>query len=398
MMKERTAALSAVGLMLIAGCSGGGRSVGTSPSLPGGGQPGAAVSRGNATLQIMVSVAQQGPQASSRRTSGVRHTTSALRHPTWVSPYSAYVGLKVVPANGGPTYTTSFALSSCTGGYTASYEPYFNCGVSVPYGSNTFFVSMYDSSNNLLSTNLFANPAPQTVNPNGSPAANTISIYEQGVVSNIQQTTPVNCFSAGYQQALFLLFQDADGVPIFGPLANPITPNFTAYNGAGLGAIGLYAQYEGGSYTTYAVNNGFTLYDTSMYTPYFWVSGQEGAIQIARHGRKHTRVQQQRLHVHAVSIGLSRNRHVHRVGARGRQQLRSLQLCDSNVDPSSRTVPAGQRQLPTVDVCRLVHRSTTHAPYLVVAVTAKRSHLRRVRNGERKRAFVPIFPRIEPLR
>lgn len=76
------------------------------------------------------------------------------------------------------------------------------------------------------------------------------------------------------------MFSDADGTPIFGPLANPITPKFTAYNGAGLGAIAPYAVYLAGSYGTYPVNNA-TLYDTSIYFPYLWISGQEGAVNIA---------------------------------------------------------------------------------------------------------------------
>jgi hypothetical protein len=288
MKRERAAAFSAVGLMLIAGCSGGGRSAGTMSPLPaGGGSQGAASTpRGNATLQIMIppQTQMQGPQslrAAGRRTSGgIRYATSARRHPTWLSPFSAYANLTVVPASGGPTYQTSFALSSCTEGTNpATYESYYNCSVSVPYGSNFFYLSMYDLYNNLLSTNVYASPAAQTVNPNGSSATNTISIYEQGVVSRIDQESPVSCWAA-YPQAVFLDFKDADGTPIYGPLANPITPKFTAYDGTGLGAIAPYAVYLSGSYGTFAVNNQ-TLYDTSIYFPYLWISGQEGAVNVA---------------------------------------------------------------------------------------------------------------------
>ena len=290
MKRERTAALSAVGLMLIAGCSGG-RSVGSTPALPGagGGQGASTSAPHNATLQIMIPPVQQGPQSTQHRTSGVRSTSgtryanNARRHPTWISPFSAYGTLTAVPTNGGPKFSTSIAFSTCTVGVNyATYESYYNCGVSVPYGSNVFFLSIYDAYNNLLSTNQYANPAAQTVNPNGSPSTNTIAIYEQGVVTNINQESPVTCFSTGYAQAVYLTFNDADGTPIFGPLANPITPTFTAYNGAGLGAIAPYAVYLGGAYpySTFGVNNQ-TLYDTSMYFPYLWVSGQEGAVNVS---------------------------------------------------------------------------------------------------------------------
>jgi hypothetical protein len=278
MKRERAAAISAVGLMLIAGCSGG-RSVGTTaPSLPGvGQQPGTALVNGaRATLQIMLP--EKALQSAGRRGgASTRRSTSTLRHPAWVSPASYFVGLDVVPANGGPAYPTSFYLSTCSVG-TNAYGAYYNCALSVPYGSDVFYVSMYDASGYLLSTNQFASPTPQMVYPNGSPYTNYISVYEQGVLSTVEQASPVFCFAAGHPQAIPLYFVDADGYSILGPLANPLTPTFAAYDGAGFGAISLYANYNG----SYVSVNNQTLYDTTVYTsPYFWVSGREGAITIS---------------------------------------------------------------------------------------------------------------------
>jgi hypothetical protein len=178
-----------------------------------------------------------------------------------------------VYAGGSSIYSTYFPLTQCASAYGV-----YTCPTNLPYGTVTVYTNLYDSQGYLLSTNLYSHPSPDTIYPNGSPYSNNLYVQTAGVVSNLQFESPSNCFAAGSPQSIPLLMLDADGNTIVGPLANPITANFTAYNGAGLGAINIYAMYSG---SPVSVNN-VTVSDTSLYaSTYMFVSGAEGAIQIA---------------------------------------------------------------------------------------------------------------------
>ena len=203
----------------------------------------------------------------------LRSGASTRRRPAFVSPSTYYVALDEVYA-GTDIYSTYFALGQCT--YAASV---YSCPTNLVSGTLTLYTGLYDSSGYLLSTNYFANPSPVTIYPNGSPYSNYLSVTTQGVVSQLTSYDASNdCFAAGHQQSIPIYLQDYDGNTIVGPLANPITPNFTPYNGAGRGAVDIYAIYNGSPVSI----DGITIYDSSIYSsPYINVSGAEGAVTIA---------------------------------------------------------------------------------------------------------------------
>lgn len=270
-MKARVAALSSAGLMLIAGCSGGGHGGGS--SLPG--TPLAtstAIALANAA-KVTLSITIPPRQTQSFRRGQKFVPTAATRKPSYVSPSTYYVSLNAVSSGGTSMYSTYFTVAQC-----APYGSAYECTTNLPSGTFTLYTNLYDQQGYMLSTNMYSNPAPVTVYPNGSPYSNNLYVQTAGIISNLQTSTPTSCFAAGHQQSIPLYMLDADGNTIVGPLANPITPTFTAVNGAGLAAINIYAIYNGSPVT---VNN-VTVSDTSLYSsPYFFVSGSEGAINIA---------------------------------------------------------------------------------------------------------------------
>jgi len=274
MRKARSAALSAAGLMLIAGCSGGGRSGGN--ALPGPVASAQATGLANA-VKVTLSLTVPAKQALSfRRGSASVRPAGTSRRPTYVSPSTYYVALDAVYGSTN-LYSTYFTLAQCSpssGPYGVAYA----CPAYLPSGTFTLYSNLYDAQGYLLSTNLYSNPSPVTVYPNGSPYSNNLYVQTAGVLSSVQIETPGGCFAAGTQQSIPLLFLDADGNTIVGPLANPFTGDVTAYNGAGLGAISAYVIYAGAP----LVADSLTIYDTSIYaSPYIFVSGQEGAVNIA---------------------------------------------------------------------------------------------------------------------
>lgn len=263
--RARAAALSAAGLMLIAGCSGG-HSAGSLPAAgPNLGQTSQLTNGAAVTLSITVP-----PKSTQSNRRAAASQQYSKRKPSYVSPSTYYVALNVF-YGGASIYSTYFPLSQCTSSYGI-----YTCDTNLPYGTVTVYTNLYDQSGYLLSTNFYANPAATTIYPNGSSQPNNIYVTTQGVLSNIQEETAVDCFAAGYQQSIPLLFLDADGNQIVGPLANPITANVVAYNGAGKGAIDIYASYGGSSFSA----DGITLYDTALYSPYIYVSGLEGAVTV----------------------------------------------------------------------------------------------------------------------
>ncbi|GEM_PF-3004219 len=266
--RERTAALSAAGLMLIAGCSGG--HAGGS-SLPAPLATSTAVALANAA-RVTLSINVPPRQTQSLRRGQRFVPASTTRKPSYVSPSTQFVALNVY-AGGVSIYSTYFSLAQCTNLYGA-----YQCATNLPYGTVTVYTNLYDQYGYLLSTNMFSDPYPSTIYPNGSPYDNYIYVQTAGVIANLQFLSPSDCFAAGSSQSIPLYVLDADGNTIVGPVANPITPTFTAYDGAGLGAIGIYAIYNG---SPVSINN-VTVSDTSLYSsPYFFVSGSEGAVTVA---------------------------------------------------------------------------------------------------------------------
>lgn len=271
--RSRKAAFSAAGLMLIAGCAGGGGHALT-PSPSGGnsglGSPsGALTNPARVTLNISVPARQT---QMSRRGSSSYRPAAVRRVPSWVSPSTYFVGIQEM-YNGQQAFFTYFALSSCT-----PNAGVYACSTNLQAGTFAIYTNLYDQNLYLLSTNIYSNPPQTTIYPNGSAYSNNIYVTTAGVISNLQQAAPSFCFAAGPQQTIPLYVLDADGNTIVGPIANPVTSNFTAYNGAGFGAISLYVMYNG---SPLAANN-LALTDSSIYSsPYFFVSGQEGSIYIA---------------------------------------------------------------------------------------------------------------------
>jgi hypothetical protein len=266
--RERTAALSAAGLMLIAGCSGGHPG---GSSLPAPLATSTAVAMANAArVTLSINVPPRQTQSLGR---GQRFVpASTTRKPSYVSPSTQFVALNVY-AGGVSIYSTYLSLAQCTNLYGV-----YQCATNLPYGTVTVYTNLYDQYGYLLSTNMFSNPYPSTIYPNGSPYSNYLYVHTAGVINHLQTATPSSCFTAGHAQAIPLYVLDADGNTIVGPVANPITPAFTAYDGAGLGAIGIYAIYNG---SPVSINN-VTVSDTSLYSsPYFFVSGSEGAVNVA---------------------------------------------------------------------------------------------------------------------
>src|SRR5581483_2441618 len=153
--------------------------------------------------------------------------SAAKRVPSYISPSTFYVSLNAL-SGGTSIYSTYFPVTQCTSAYGA-----YQCATNLPSGTITLYTNLYDSSGYLLSTNQYSNPAPITIYPNGSPYDNFVYVQTAGVVANLQQESPSLCFSAGYQQSIPILFLDADGNTIVGPLANPVTPSVAAVNGAG---------------------------------------------------------------------------------------------------------------------------------------------------------------------
>lgn len=198
--------------------------------------------------------------------------TGTARKPSYVSPSTYYISLNAV-YGGTSIYSTYFSIANCSSVY-GNYQ----CTTNLPYGTFTLYTNLYDQSGNMLSTNMYSNPSAVTVYPNGSPYSNYLYVQTAGVVESLQTLTPTSCFLAGHLQSIPLYMLDADGNTIVGPLANPFTPTFTAVNGAGLAALGIYAIYGG---SPVSVNN-VTISDTSLYSsPYFYVFGPEGAVNVA---------------------------------------------------------------------------------------------------------------------
>jgi len=182
---------------LLAACGGGG----ASPSAP-------AANAAAVTDQLTITV----PRSSS----------SSARAPRYVSPASQSAEVDVVYGSTttvGATVDLTPANAACT---TTAAGLQCTIGVLVQPSATSFVVKLYDQlgeQGNLLSTATVAVPP----SPNGTPINVPISLA--GVAKQIALTVPAGAFSAGVAatHSLVVTAMDADGNPIPGTLAHPIT-------------------------------------------------------------------------------------------------------------------------------------------------------------------------------
>jgi len=267
---RRAAAVSAAGLLFIAGCAGGGHSVGSAP--PGGGGLGPSSLTNGAKVTLNITLAQKQALSGRRVSNKVRPAASSKRVPSFVSPSTTNVALSAV-YNGSSVFSTTINLSQCTGAYG-----FYQCATNLPVGTYTLYTNLYDTNNNWLGTNLYQNPTAQTIYANGSaPYGNYLYVDVAGIAKFAFIPTITNCFddqgSSAYAEVYLF---DADVNQIVGPLANPLTGYVTAINGSGQGAIDLYAA----SIYGVASADHMTIYDTSLYVPFVYVSGLEGSVEL----------------------------------------------------------------------------------------------------------------------
>ena len=255
--------------MLIAGCSGGGHSVGSLPtSGSGGGSQSTLVNGAKVTVSIAVS---QKTTLSGRRVSNKVRPTVGKRAPSFVSPSTSSIALSAV-YNGSSVYAETLYLSQCTNLYSV-----YQCSTSLPVGTYTLYASVFDASSNLLGTNIYSSPAPQTIYANGTATyGNYVYADVAGVAKYIFIGAPDNCDTGGSSMYAEIYALDADSNVISGPLANPLVGYVNAINGAGKGAIDLYALSTYGA----ASADNQVIYDTSLYVPFIYETGLEGSVEL----------------------------------------------------------------------------------------------------------------------
>ncbi|HEY1727077.1 MAG TPA: hypothetical protein VGG22_01705 [Candidatus Baltobacteraceae bacterium] len=265
--RARRSALSAAGLMLIAGCSGGGHTVGSAPPSGGSGSPSSLANGAKVTLSI--SLAQKQTLKGRHINSKVRPAIAGKRVPSFVSPSTYSIELSAF-YGGASVFNTYVYLNQC-----ANYSAVYSCSTNLPVGTFTIYTSLFDSNNNWLGTNLYSSPSPQTIYANGaSPYGNYLYADVAGIAQYVFVAAPLNCTTtqgSGNYAAIYAV--DAAGNEIVGPLANPITGYVAAVNGAGLGAVDL---YEASTYGLFAADHN-TIYDTSLYQLFINEAGPEGA-------------------------------------------------------------------------------------------------------------------------
>ena len=173
----------ALGLALLAGCGGGGSSPAAPPAHPSG-------SASTANVSVVIEV----PRAAS----------ATSRSPQYVSSGTANVSVTVGALN---------ASAPCV-------SPATTCSVSIaaPLGSDSFTVSLFDGSSNLLATGT-------TVFTVLANALNTIPLTFDGVVHSLTLSfnAPTIVQGAGASSNLTIIAQDAAGFTILQP-GNYATP------------------------------------------------------------------------------------------------------------------------------------------------------------------------------
>jgi hypothetical protein len=257
-------------MMFIAGCSGGGHSVGSAP--PSGGGSGPSSLTNGAKVTVSIAVAQKTPMNGRRINNKVRPQAASKRAPAFISPSTSSIAISAV-YNGAGVFTTTINLSQCTDLYSI-----YQCSTSLPVGTYTLYTNLYDgpsANGNWLGTNLYLSPAPQTIYANGAaPYGNYLYADVAGIAQYVFIAVPNNCTTTTGSSAYAPIYAfDADANEIVGPLANPLTGYVSAGNGVGLGAVDLYES------STYGVSSADhnTIYDTSLYQLFVYEGGPEGS-------------------------------------------------------------------------------------------------------------------------
>lgn len=282
--RKAAAAVSTAGMLLIAGC--GGKGGGTSlPSVPGqvnrGTQP-ANTSKVSLAFSFNTRTAQTWPSASqtgsTRRvrygkiTKQVARRPLATRQPKSISPavIGGSVSVYIFQGNNLALTQGPFSVGTTAGSdiycYAAYGYPYLcenNTPVFAPYGTDTFFVAMYDSQHHLLSitpgmpgTNFLA--ATQTaydITPSGYPYP--IEISTLPVIGTFGVDSASSCVIAGFGPFVDTALVDGGGyLFVSGPIANPITVTTS----------GGFALYD--FYTSTMVPTPYTIYTQAV--PFEW--------------------------------------------------------------------------------------------------------------------------------
>jgi hypothetical protein len=281
--RKATAAVSAAGIILIAGCGGGGKMGGGSlPSTQNGSglhsntQPANssrvgmkfAIPRTATAWTTAVRTAYKARRSKAFTPTKARRSMVSSRKPQFISQglvggsisIFIYQGTSLALTQGPFTAGTTYGAYDFYCAYNpvaaevlcTNYTPVF-----APYGSDTFYVAMYNSANQLLSitpgmpgTNFVQATQPAyTITSSGY--ASPISIQTYAVASYMALDAPTSCLDPGFEPneaAAFLM--DAAGYPISGPLANPFTVSTT-------GNFALYSLYDQQVSTPYTIYNAY---------------------------------------------------------------------------------------------------------------------------------------------
>ncbi|HTX03232.1 MAG TPA: hypothetical protein VMD07_06090, partial [Candidatus Acidoferrales bacterium] len=284
--RKATAAVSAAGIILIAGCGGGGKMGGV--SLPNGGSQGGLHQNKQPANSSRVGMTFAIPRRSMSWASGVqtsytqrrskaftptkqRRSMLSSRKPEFISEglvggsisIFIYQGANLALTQGPFTAGTTYGAYDFYCAYNpvaeealcTNYTPVF-----APYGSDSFYVAMYDSANHLLSitpgmpgTN-FVQATQPTYTITSSGYASPISIQTYAVAAYLALDAPTSCLDPSYEpNAAAGFLMDAAGYQISGPLANPMTvnaSNFALYN--------LYGTQVSTPYTIYNAYGAFS--------------------------------------------------------------------------------------------------------------------------------------------
>lgn len=309
--RKATAAVSAAGIILIAGCGGGGKSLGT--SLPGAQnglhsntQP---ANSSRVALKFTLPARNASgwtapayqPAYKQRRakafTPKKSRASSFRRKPQYIS-YGLLGGSITISVyqtqNGTPQLALTqgpFTVGLTYGAYDfyCAYVPaagVYECvnysNVFAPLGNDTFFAVMSNPAGQSLSatpgwpgTNyVAATQSSYTITASGYPSP--ISIQTYAVASSLAIDAPTSCIDpSGSPLVAETFLADASGYPISGNLANAVTINVT-------GNFALYNLYAQQLTTPYTVTssvgyfNGFELVGAA--------SGSAGAVSVSSNG------------------------------------------------------------------------------------------------------------------
>src|SRR5579863_8364339 len=303
--RKATAAVSAAGIILIAGCGGGGKMGGTSLPNGGGSQSGlhnnvqpansskialkfSLPTRTNAVWQTPPSQLTYKQRRAKAFTPG-KKIASLRRKPQFISEgviggsisIFIYQGTSLALTQGPFTVSEVYGQTDFYCAYAlaaGAYQCTNYSNVFAPLGSDTFFVAMYDSAGHLLSvtpglpgTN-FVQATQPTYAITASGYASPISVQTYGVASYLALDAPTSCIDpSGGPGVAEAFMMDAAGFEITGPLANPVTIGVS-------GSFALYNMYAQQLTTPYTVTGtpGFSFFEFAAPS-----SGSTGAVSVS---------------------------------------------------------------------------------------------------------------------